>query len=371
MRELLLHIGSHKTGTTTIQIGMAEHREALVQQGVDYLPHDGPPLLHRYLGPTTPWNVAEGGFCVTDPDGLERVFSEAVCDKAIASSENFSFFFERDAIEQVKKLAARHFDKTRILVYLRRQDSHIVSHHQEGSKHNRRAEEQIFGYSTSSIPWDSLYLDKYLDYNKRIGMWMDVFGEENVTVRVFDRETLKNGDVWADFLDVTGIASDGIETAREQNVSQGLTKTKVGHLMNEAHIHPELHSFILRFLPDDARQVPARADAIRFYERYTESNKALANRMGIGGDLFDQSFSRYPEVAAENWNNESADLAIASLLRAMSVLCGPLDADTLRDAAFVARKDGRKEIARKLAEGAAHLRPHGPAIQKLLSELKS
>ncbi len=63
----------------------------------------------------------------------------------------------------------------------------------------------MYGHSTRAIPHYEAKHDLYLDYHKRLGMWADAFGDENLVIKVFDRKKLLNSDAVADFFDVIGV----------------------------------------------------------------------------------------------------------------------------------------------------------------------
>ncbi|MCM2563872.1 hypothetical protein M8756_17220 [Lutimaribacter sp. EGI FJ00015] len=368
---MLLHIGCHKTGTTTIQHTLKANGAALEAQGHCFVAPEGQATLHQAIGPVAWGKVARQGFHVRNAALLRRLFAEAPQDRVIASSENFSFFFRPQHIRQLAALVHDYFDRVRIIVYLRRQDSHAVSHHQEGAKNNRHAEAEIFGSGTTSLPWNGPGLDQYLDYNTRIGYWLDTFGEDNVIVRVWDRETLLQGDAWHDFAVTAGLDPAGLDVSKNLNVSYGMTKTKLGHLMNAQDVPPDLRGLIMRALPDDAPQMPARIEAQRFYDRYRAGNVALNARLGgrDGSDLFSDDFSSYPEDPCETWTEQSANQAISLLLGAMNDWHADVGVPQLRAAARLAKQADKTELALRLICAAERLRPHGTLIARLKAEL--
>lgn len=371
-RTLLLHIGCHKTGTTTIQHSLKTNSEALEAQGVCFVAPEGQSTLHKVIGPVAIGKIAKKGFHVCNAPLLCRLFAEAPQDKVIASSENFSFFFHPSHIENLAKLLHSIFDRVQIIVYLRRQDSHAVSHHQEGAKIDRQAEAEIFGNGTTALPRSGPGLDNYLNYHTRIGYWLDTFGTENVTVRIWDRKSLVKGDAWHDLMDAAGLDPEPLTTIKDLNVSLGMSKAKIGHIMQAQGIEMDLRSMIMRALPDDAGQMPARADAQRFYERYRDGNIALNARLGArdGSDLFSSDFSSYPEEGRETWTEETASHAIASILDALNAWHSDAGAVQLREAAVLAKRAKKPELAYSLIQAASKLRPQGPLIKRLRADIE-
>lgn len=371
--RLILHIGSHKTGTTSIQGWLHDKRHDLESHGVSFVTAPPEAHLHRVLGFVDPSSLVPGGMHVIDPDGLAESFANAACATVVASSENFSFFFEKRSIEALRDITETHFEQVVIVTYLRRQESHAVSHHQEGAKPLRRAEEQLFGFAPTALPDMSPDLDLYLDYEQRIGMWIDVFGRENVIVRPFDRARMAGGDVQQDFAEIAKLDGVGLEQRDDLNTSLGLSGATVGHMMNARPLSSPLKARILARLPDDPPLLPSQAEACAFYARYKQGNIRLNARLGntAGEDFFSDDFSWYPEVADASWPRETALEVIGTLLDQLAAYDDLVDADTMRDAALLAHKAGNGGKALRLMTMAATLRPEGEFIQRKRAEFEA
>ena len=209
-RKLYLHIGSHKTGTTSIQHNLAHNTEALAEHGLSYFyesrvpDKNQAPDLHSWLKFVDGERIAPFGMTVRHPERLvERLL--ATKGDVVISAENFSFFFGEQQIRDLYSHLTLVFSEIDVICYVRRQDRHVISHHQEGSKEERRAENQLFGHSGLAIPPWTPDHDLYLDYDRRLSMWADVFGRESLRVRVFDRARLRDNDVVADFFNQIGV----------------------------------------------------------------------------------------------------------------------------------------------------------------------
>lgn len=374
MRELILHIGAHKTGTTTIQAALSRHAPALAARGVSAVAIGGQPNVHKSLGRARrPAKLSEG-FMLRDPQALLAALDAAKGPKVIASSELFSFFFQRAAIEDLAAHLTPRFDRVRVLVWLRRQDSQLVSHHAEGAKPRRRFEEELFGTAPTALPEPSAGADLYLDYNTRIGHWLDVFGQDAVTLRLFERARMVGGDPWLDFLDAAGIDPNGIAQAPALNAASGRAFTKLGHMLGGAGLDMATRAVVLGRLEAGAdRLLPARSEAERLYARYAEGNRALARRLGYaqGEGLFAEDFSDWPEAAQESWDEASANAAITALVGELAQRVAEPGADRLRDAALMAERAGDPDLAQDLLTAALTLRPDGPILLALQDRLAS
>jgi hypothetical protein len=98
-RKLYLHIGLHKTGTTTIQKGLWENRKVLDEHGF-YIPEKGRPYTDQAghhniaaeFGLDALYNSVHGGI-----DEVIKEISESKQENCILSSENFSSVFMEEA----------------------------------------------------------------------------------------------------------------------------------------------------------------------------------------------------------------------------------------------------------------------------------
>ena len=373
MRKLVLHVGAHKTGTTALQQNLHQNRILLGACGVSYASAASAAHLHAYLGPLAPGRLLPDGFAVLDPEGLAQSLSAADYDLVIASSENFSFFFHKDPIVALEKLLRPLFSDITVLCYLRRQDRHAISHHQEGAKPHRQAEGDLWGHAPSALPDYSPAHDLYLDYDRRLGLWADVFGADKLTLRVYDRKLLKNGDIFADFLAAIGLNILGMPSIGDRNVSLSATQTKAGHLMNAAHLRPRITEAILQHLPTDGRLLPSQDQALAFLDRYRASNRRLNARFNVTAlpDLFDDNVSDYPTTPQSDWTDAGATATLRAVMQELNEVSPTLQAltaDDLRVAAQALAKSN-PDAARRLIHAAAAIRPQGPAILRLKAEL--
>lgn len=374
MRRLFLHIGSHKTGTTALQQGLHHNRILLKACGASYVGAPTAAHLHQYLGNLSPGSFLPGGFMVLDPDALLARLDTADNDTVIASSENFSFFFEPAAIKTLAQALKSRFDEVRIVCYLRRQDRHAVSHHQEGAKPHRQVEGALWGHAPTALPAPSSNHDLYLDYDHRLGLWADAFGDANMIIRTYDRKLLKDGDIFADFLAAIGLDVSGLVPVGDRNVSLGATQTKVGHLMNLTGTKAKVADAVLARIERGGQLLPARSEAVAFLDRYLASNRRLNARFRISPlpDLFNADFTDYPEVAEDDWSEDGATAAILAVLAQLNDLNPALAALRVEDLrlAALALKYSDPEAALNLTRAALSLRPSGPALLRLKAELE-
>jgi len=294
-RKAIVHIGSHKTGSTSIQKALTANLTILKEKGYDcfFKNQDGTPHI---IGNINPWFTAfpdsiEQGFVLNDKDRLAREMSR-LSGNTIISSESFSWIFEKEELQAFRRELSRYFDEIKIIVYIRRQDAQIISHHQQGSKDMHLPGNDFYGNEPAAIPSPQAHYRLYLDYDRKISLWADVFGTDNINVRVFDKKSLYKGDAVHDFFHLLGI--EGIEAVKE-NVSFGFEKEKVGFLMNSLSMEGRLRDTIIAGLEDHGKLLPARDAAEAFYRQYRESNRKLNQKYHIAeiDTIFEEDFSAY------------------------------------------------------------------------------
>lgn len=366
MKKLFLHIGAHKTGTTSIQKSFSVYSNELESNGFFYL--QGNPASKFRDDKKHHEEMLSGYGAVIDKEYIRDKLSEInFKNKNIISSEYFSWLFNIDEIIKLKEVLFEFFDEVSIISYIRRQDSQLVSHRQQGSKNLAIYNGIYYSGGSLSIPTRLDNYDGYLDYNTRLGNWIKVFGSDSLTVKVFDKKQLKDGDVVVDFFDLFNIRVLPIEPTNESN---GFERTKIGHLMNQTNIQDPIRDLILLGADNSGKQLPSKKVAFDLYQRYRQSNIELNKKLKLSSeyeDIFDDDFSKYPDHAQEEWSEDSANQAFLNIFNALSNLL--LDVDTLKNSAIALESTDLKK-AYKLMLMAHKAKPNGPYIKKKLDKYK-
>jgi len=376
MRRLTLHIGSHKTGTTALQETFFANKALLESRGLAYAHGAGTCHLHGYLSVIDPASVLTQGYGVRDTDRFADDLAATKGQEVFGSSENFAFFFRQAPIDALAKALQSRFDAVRILAYIRRQDRHALSHHQEGARPDRAPEAQLWGHGLAALPHPQPHQALYLNYDQRLAMWEKAFGGGTVTVRVYDHKLMKNGDIVEDVLDLLGISAQGIVPAPDKNPALGLQKAKVGHLANEILNNEPLTRALLRALPqDEGKMLPSADEARAFLAPYRASNRLLNERLGLGPfpDLFPDDFDEYPETAQDGWSDATATSALRAVIGTLGkrkTVLDDLTADDLRKAALMLQKYD-PAAALRLVRAAHLLRPNGAQINQMKAALEA
>lgn len=205
--ELLVHIGTGKTGTSSIQKTLQENQPELQRQGVNYWGmwlEYAPVHIHgwqrRGAGYNQFWNKEQNVFDKQVYEVLYASINQSIENgifRAIWSSESIFDHNER-LIPVLLKLVSLGV-RIRIVVYFRNPASWAQSAYvQWGIKHKT--------YSGPIKTFDEWAGTARADFSAKLAPWLDSF--ECVHVRNFDSQS----DVVTDFLSVVGIESEAINS---------------------------------------------------------------------------------------------------------------------------------------------------------------
>jgi hypothetical protein len=200
MVRIYVHIGTPKTGTTTLQRFLCKNEKNLLDLGYLY-PQSGRPsyypiahynLAHAmrfqekiYAKHAGRWEDLSSQF-----SDLHREIEQKKPSNVIVSSESFGK--RSEYIEKLQEEFSRY--DVKILVYLREQKDFLTSYYIESIKQG------------SSKNFEDFLCDEWNigDYYNYLLPWSNSFGKENVTVRILKKNKLK-GNLFEDFLASVGI----------------------------------------------------------------------------------------------------------------------------------------------------------------------
>jgi len=210
--NIYLHIGSTKTGTTSIQDFMANNFHFFKKCGIKYPRFCGDTnhkvsnhiKLAGYACNPNKENIVRKMLKLYDLDssidfinrfrmafeknvnldGYDYVFSSEHCSALLTSEEEIKMLYD---------LLTCKGHNVKVIFYAREQVSYLLSSYST----------QLKNGSTHDIlyPNSEQINDKY-DYYAILQKWAKVFGNENIVARVFDKDELYQNDVVNDFLSI-------------------------------------------------------------------------------------------------------------------------------------------------------------------------
>lgn len=394
MTKLYLHIGTEKTGTTTLQEVLFQNKESLRKEGIHFLQSAG--LRNNRKIPA---------YCMNDDnyddffqnlriDSLEKKklfrteflsqltkeIQELPTDihSVIISSEHLhSRTRTLEEVRNVKALLSSFFNEIKVICYVREQSATAVSLYSTGIK---------AGYSPSLKGMLSQCHPKntYYNYYDMLSNWSDVFGLENLMVKKFDRSSFKNGDLIDDFF---GLIDPELEKVIDKNIeAQNESLTVMGQFLGRA-----INQALPRY-QDNGLVNPVRGKAIgavyqsfkgkgeaisledyeAIHSSFVESNIKL-NEKFLNGISGENCFEK--RLPKEQVNNDATlkESEIEKLTHVFSSFASSSlnlpghYADFFRDLA-VSLENNDLKSAHKLMELAHMVRPQGPFIKEKLTE---
>ncbi|RLA49709.1 MAG: hypothetical protein DRR42_15150 [Gammaproteobacteria bacterium] len=359
-RTLYLHIGCHKTGSTSIQRALVLHKSYLLANGFSLF-HTTPEGKLRAIGNVHPWIDFKEGENIKNHI-VDDFFPslEALEGDVVVTSEKFFYLYDEQDISSLIQKLRKSFDVIKIIVYIRRQDKLAISHHQQGSRRKAVAATKLYGSSSTALPVYDKALDQYLDLNRRLGIWADQVGDENMIIRLFEKSSLTGSDAVADFFALLGLKIQ--HRVGRENESNGFVKTKVGHLMNQLDFPVGLSLHVSEYLDNAGKMMPSRSEAIEFYERYKPGNSRLNERFHLNDRewLFDTDFDDYPEETDQDWSEDTANLAIKNTITALTDIRYVSDMEMERIASAAKKlRSSRPDLANRLFELVEKLKEKG------------
>lgn len=287
MSEFVLHIGRHKTGTSSLQHFLHLNRERLAEQGWYYpqaglapvAHHDIARFLHMKQRKLLP--LPERERLAQAVRALARE-TAGRREPALLSSEAFQNC-------QPQWVATRFAPGgTRVVVYIREQVDYLVSSYQQ-KVHATNYSESLHDYAAQVV----------VNYDAFLTRWERVFGAGRVTVRPYSRARLRNGDIVADFAEVLGLdLTAGFERPGEdQNPSIGGALLELKRCLNRGHREARTPRAVYKAFSDlaasdaDRRRKPVLEPAVtaEIHRGTQASNRRVFERHFGGEDVFDAS----------------------------------------------------------------------------------
>jgi len=246
-KELILHIGLHKTGTSAIQQFLRDNSKNLEEQGILYPQGIVPAgdhnplawcLVHERYFPRRKEFYVENA-SMNHWRKLHEVVSQSSATRIILSGEDFSL------IDDPGQLAAlcEPYD-TRVIVYLRRQDQYLQSVYNQ----------MVKSYEWSlTEPFEEFLLHHHLGdvmhYDRLLHRWANAFSRERIKVGVYDKSRLAHGLI-ADFAARSGVLLTENTCMPDTPVNQSLPHhfLEIKRILNRIDFSRTQHEALLQAL---------------------------------------------------------------------------------------------------------------------------
>ena len=313
MTRTTLHIGTTKTGSSSIQQFLATNRDALRSQNVLYpkalgkVSHNVIPVASKgRLAPTEHQRMFKitserkyRTFIADRRKRLTREINRSQPDHILISSEHMhSRCFTPAHFEALKQFLAPALDgrDVQILVYLRPQIEHAISLYSTQLAHGLALDIDSFIEDRISGP-----KRRYHDFRKLIRSWQRAFPEATMTVRAFDAVKSLPEGVISDFMQVTGLQPERLEYPPRVNESLNAWSAEALRRVNA--MTPPLPGSDIKKVRDwlradrrAERLLPDPALSRRFQESFAAENDWVMARF----------LSDVPDALEPNWERLSA-----------------------------------------------------------------
>ncbi len=239
IKSLILHVGTDKTGTTSLQVILSENQDILSKSGIYYpITGRGEYYQHHLLfAPICEYSESVG-FTPrkTWDENLSELNSEINSrdeTTIVLSSELLTWGVDFASLAMLKEL----FHEITVIIYLRRQDEYVESKYEQSIKSLGYSKQ--FDISDANIP----------DYYQLLKKWLIfVNNPENIIVRPYEYGQLYKGSLYQDFWQhaLSMEFSDDYTIPKQHKVNSGLTRNSLEfqRLINACTHQPQCNRFL-------------------------------------------------------------------------------------------------------------------------------
>ena len=390
--DCILHIGASKTGTSSIQRVLGARRAELARHGVLY--PRSPGFANHAMLPASLVPVEDLGHFnpavwegMTPPARLARFRREFEAEMrdmpadtrlVVISAEQMGGLLDtRERIAALRDLLAPHVGAVTVILYLRRQDSHFASGYVQALR--------VAAIAPPMLPRVGPEVLKHYDYAAQLDDWAAVFGDGAMRPRIFERESMRNGDAVDDFIATVGLPLEvpPDDADRQSNLSLspagiGLVRA-VGEHMKASPAGLSASSVVWRRFTQSVSEAlpgggwkPSEAEAAAFLARFEAVNEAVRRRWFPEREvLFAGAPQPRPGAAPEG---PAPIDAAAALEAACSFIVREVTAGAEREAQLQAaigrlhERLGEADQARAAWRAAVRAVPEHPLAQSKLAE---
>ncbi len=325
-----LHIGTAKTGTTSIQSFLYKNRKSLLDKyGILYPQFESKfrtGTNHRALSyyaasekllSDPKWKIRsaeekvrwESDFRQSFRHGMKHGFKAGFIDRIrhlfkkpssyghyFFSSEHLhSRITKKSQVAHLVEMLSEFFDEINLVIFLKPQSSLAVSRYSTVLR-SGKANENIFKSLTEQ--------NTFYNYHKFLNWWGELLGDQFITIRIIDDGLAQPMDVVDEMCSIMGIDKKSLpKAATRKNTHLNAESLDFLYILNQHILNKNLNvSFglrkkIIHSLENDSssgKKLPAQKSAMLFDGLYEESNHLLAKKFNLAQPLFNVDYSKYP-----------------------------------------------------------------------------
>lgn len=289
-------MGTHKTGSTSIQNFIYTHRKALAHKGVLYPSSGLEGIAHHRLA----WATGTGSHKADE--ALLRDTFASIAREANSSKYN-RIFISSEEFESTHEphLLAPLLDQfeVKVVIYLRKQDHLLEStYNQHVRQYDKRFDGSIYQLALK------YNFHNHFNYRRLTERWESVFGRDNLLIRIYGTAHVQR-DVREDLLSLIGVDSVGFVTetrkTHRDNISLATTAVPYMARINQLDLNYNQHqkalSVLAKLIPEvDGARLLSNWESTEFYKKFEMGNRYIAERyLGLNDDPFAELKREPPE----------------------------------------------------------------------------
>lgn len=232
MKNIFIHIGQSKTGSTSIRRYLIDHEKQLLEHGLTLYKglHNSSNHIELFLASIRPERdcFAKQNFQkITFDEHYIRQIKERVHQCIVSAktpnilftTEGLSFLRHADEMDRLLHLFKNHTSSITIILYLRNKKDFIKSYTKQIEKRDRAPAQD---YDSTLYVKPDTWL---IDYDTLIKTYQKAFGKNAVTIVDYDDKFKKQGDIIPSFLNILGVPVDKKYNTSSYFLNQCLRKS--------------------------------------------------------------------------------------------------------------------------------------------------
>jgi len=314
--ECIIHIGTAKTGTKTLQEFFYKNKSNLLKEDIFY-PETFGKRNHTRLSAYASADHKKGdirlGLGLTNLElikefrkkidtSFRKEIKKQNCTKLLLSGEHMQIKLKSiEEIQFLKKFLDNFVNKYKIVVYLRSQLEMAISDY--STRCRAGGTEKIILHNVKEN-------SSYYNHEKLLDRWSNVFGCENIIPKIFSKTEFPDGDIKKDFIRTLGLNWKNFIDV--ENVNESLNSDAQRFLL-------EINKFLPKFIDDKKNKergdlvklvsynrigkglLPTHQEAENCYKNFIDSNERLRKKWFPNRkNLFEVDLSKYPETSLVN-----------------------------------------------------------------------
>ncbi len=320
--QIILHVGTEKTGTTSIQSLLRTSYNTLAKNGVLFPQSIGEPChihltacalggepnhpIRNLLGLTNADDFKD--FVEKTKTGLKNEIEINKAEVLLISDEHINVHLSKiESLGAFKTLCEEFGDIKSVVIYLRRQDEFRLSLFSEAVKAGNLTSFEL----DNPLPVFEK-LPYRLDYLAVLDNLSEVFGIDKIVTRKYNRGSFPSDDICIDFLDATGITLGDyipIQSVKNRTIDGRIIKLLGLISTSIKRLNKNRAEDLLKLIISNCEKIftgpgptLAKEAHVRFQEQFHDRNKTIKEKYfnshqvekGLFGNNYESVKDTYP-----------------------------------------------------------------------------